>query len=301
MRRQRYFSKADKLTLRRLICEKTGYGYLGTAVLSQAFRRSSYCAEEGGKSNEMLEFIGDQVLSYYAVKIIAQRCGAMNGDGDYTFRVRQNRFSALKQELLCNEAFAKIIDDWGVADYLIVGRDDEKNEVHKQTKVKADLFEAIIGAIVVACKWDPEVLEKVVNKALNLDERIKAIIQEDSQSIQFDMDNAVTKLKELAEQEWCSKPWYRIVELGRDKNGDPIWSCGCQTDTDTAFANVLVYASSKKNAKKAAAYCALCELFEVANKYAPCQSQHEWTYKDGKLLPGYPKFSWEKDNDETVS
>jgi len=295
MRRQRLFSKQDMLALRRLIQEKTGYMPHYRSFLSQAFRRRSYCVEDGGQSNEMLEFIGDQVLSYYTVKIIAQRCGAVNWEGDYTCRIRQGQFSVLKQELLSNEALSKIADDWGVADYLIVGRDDQKNEVHKQTKIKADLLEAIIGMIAVDCKWDPDTLEKVVNKALGLSERIDAIVKSDPWAQLFDIDNAVTKLKELAEKEWCSQPDYQISgpdALGYDKNGDPIWGCVCKAVNDVTGVSVLVWASSKKNAKKAAAYLALCDLLQVQNKYGINHPFCSWVYKNGELKPGEPE--WQK-------
>lgn len=290
MKNKRYFSELERIEIFRIIQEKTGYPLANRYLLSQAFRRSSYCAAEGGKSNEMLEFIGDQVLSYYLVKILAQRCGAENFDGDYSFRVRQNQFSTLKQELLSNESFAKIIDDWAIADYLIVGKDDEKNEVHKQTKIKADLFEAIIGAITVACKWDSAILEKVVNKALNLDAQIAAIIQSESHWFRFDMDNAVTKLKELGETEWCSQPNYKITDIGYDKDGNPLWSCTCTVVNEQRGITILVFASSKKNAKKAAAYLVLCELFQVQNKYGVNQNRFPWVYKDGKLMPDMPEM-----------
>ena len=54
MKHQRYFRGKDQVTLMRLIKEKTGYSFSSTGILSQAFRRRSYCVEEGGKSNESL-------------------------------------------------------------------------------------------------------------------------------------------------------------------------------------------------------------------------------------------------------
>lgn len=288
MKHELYFNGQDQLTLFRIIRDKTGYPLANRCLLSQAFRRSSYCAENDGKSNEVFEFVGDQILSYYMVKIVAQRCGAENIGGDYAFRILPNRLSVLKQELLSNEAFARIIDEWGVAEYLIVGRDDERNAVYKQTKIKADLFEAIIGAIAIDCKWDPVTLEKVVNKTLNLDAQIDTIIQAEWHCGFFDIDNAVTRLKELAEKEQCSHPRYNFTgpeELGYEEDGKPIWSCSCSVVNDEIGITVLVYASSKKEAKKAAAYLVLCEHFQVQNKYGINQNRWPWIYKDGKLTP----------------
>lgn len=288
MKRQKYFNGQDKQKLKMLIQEKTGYCIRSSCALSQAFRRRSFCAEEEGKSNEMFEFIGDQVLSYYVVKIISERCCTLNIDGDYSFRIRENYFTSLKQELVSNEMLASVIDEWEIAEYLIVGRSDEKNQVDQQIKVKADLFESIIGAIAVDSKWDPTVLELAVKKALNLDDRLQSIIQNDYNSMTINLDNAVTVLKELAEKEQCSMPKFDFAgpeQLGYGKDGNPIWHCLGSIVNDIAGISRGVYASSKKDAKKAVAYLLLCEHFQIQNRYGPNSFCPTWIYKDGKLVP----------------
>lgn len=288
MKQRVFFTDQDKLHLSRLIKEKTGYFIKSNYVLSQAFRRRSFCVEQCGKSNEMFEFIGDQVLSYYVVKLIAQRCSSLNIEGDYSFRVRENQVTSIRQELVCNETLAKIIDEWGVAEYLIVGKSDEQNRVDLQTKVKADLFESIIGAIALDSEWDPNVLETVVSKALKFEEQIDSMIRTDSLSASIDIDNAVNKLKELAEKEICSQPKYDIAgseHLGYNKNGNPIWNCECSIVNDKTRIHRSVWASSKNDAKKAAAYLVLCEHFQIPNRHGENSILPMWTYKDGKLMP----------------
>ena len=294
MKRQKYFNGQDKQKLKLLIQEKTGYCIRSSCALSQAFRRRSFCAEEEGKSNEMFEFIGDQVLSYYVVKIISDRCCALNIEGDYSFRIRENYFTSLKQDLVSNEVLASIIDEWGVSEYLIVGRSDEKNQVDQQTKVKADLFESIIGAIAIDSKWNPVVLETAVRKSLNLDDRLQAIIQSDYNSMTINIDNAVTVLKELAEKEQCSMPMYEFSgpEVFRhDKDGNPIWYCSSSIINDITGIMRGVYASSKKDAKKAVAYLMLCEHFQMQNQCVPNAFYPTWIYKDGKLIPDREPFN----------
>ena len=297
MKRQKYFNGQDKQKLKLLIQEKTGYCIRSSCALSQAFRRRSFCAEEEGKSNEMFEFIGDQVLSYYVVKIISDRCCALNIEGDYSFRIRENYFTSLKQDLVSNEVLASIIDEWGVSEYLIVGRSDEKNQVDQQTKVKADLFESIIGAIAIDSKWDPLVLETAVKKALNLDDRLQAIIQNDYNSMTINIDNAVTVLKELAEKEQCSMPKYEFSGpevFGYDKDGNPIWHCSSSIINDITGIMRGVFASSKKDAKKAVAYLLLCEHFQMQNQYGPNDFCPIWNYSDGRLVPNRNPFNSEQ-------
>jgi ribonuclease-3 len=288
MRKQKYFNGQDKQKLKLLIQEKTGYCIRSNCALSQAFRRRSFCAEQEGKSNEMFEFIGDQVLSYYVVKIFSDRCCSLNIEGDYSFRIRENDFTSLKQELVNNEMLASIIDDWGISKYLIVGQNDEKNQVDQQTKVKADLFESIIGAIAIDSKWDTAVLETAVRKSLNLDNRLQSIIQNDYNLITINIDNAVTVLKELAEKEQCSMPKYDFSgpeAFGYDKDGNPIWHCSSSIVNDIRGISRGVFASSKKDAKKAVAYLLLCEHFQMPNQYGPIAFRPIWIYKDGKLIP----------------
>lgn len=288
MKREKHFKEQERLALKKIIREKTGYYIRNSALLIQAFTRSSYSAEQGGENNEILEFIGDQILSHYVVKLIAERYGALNSDSEYTFRVRENRFNVIKQEMVNNETLARIIDEWDITKYLIVGKSDFTNEVDKQVKVKADLFEAIIGAIAVSCKWDETVLEKAIELMLSLNARMKVITETEYRPANFNFENSVNTLKELAEHGECAPPKYEYRtpdQLGYDKDGNPNWVCTCTIINDRTGIIRQVWASSKKVAKKAAAYLVLCEHFELQNEYGVNGKYISWVYKEGKLLP----------------
>lgn len=288
MRRTKNYNSYEKRKLKNLICEKTGYYIRNNGILFQAFTRKSYSAEQGGENNEIFEFIGDQVLSYYVVKIIAQYYGALNSDCEYKFRVRENKFTALKQELISNETLAKIIDEWNIVEYLIVGKSDYLNEIDKQVKVKADLFESILGAIALGSKWDSAVLEKAVSQMLCVDDKLKTIVDTEYRPVQFDIENAVNTLKELAERGDCSIPEYKFFtpeQLGYDKDGNPKWVCNCCIINDKTGIMRQVWTTSKKAAKKAAAYLVLCEHFELQNQYGINGKYPSWEYKDGRLMP----------------
>ena len=288
MIRRMYLKGNEKLEVRRIIKEKTGYTFKSTNVLNQVFRRSSLAAETGENSNEIFEFIGDQVLSYYIVKIVSKRCGSLSLTDDYTFRIRENRFTQIKQALVNNETLAKIIDEWDISKYLLLGRSDIKNAVANEPKVKADLLEAIFGAIAVESNWDSMILEAAVSKSLQIDETIEMMIESDPKVRCFDIDNAISTLKELAEQGQCTMPTYEFTGpeyIGYDSDGNPKWACSCAITNDKIGLTKRVFATSKKDAKKAAAYLILCEHLGMQNKYGPNDWFAIWTYKDGKLLP----------------
>ncbi|MBE6921071.1 MAG: hypothetical protein E7468_05865 [Ruminococcaceae bacterium] len=80
------------------------------------------------------------------------------------------------QELVCNENLCQIIDRWGVAKYVIAGMKDRPYGLDDQPKARADLFEAILGAIALESGWDEAVLDRAVHKMLSLDKRLAAIL-----------------------------------------------------------------------------------------------------------------------------
>lgn len=285
MKKSNDFPRAERNKLRQIIAEKTGYWFgINSYVLIQAFTRSSYTAMCGGENNEVLEFIGDQVMSYYLTKRIATQCGALNHDLEFSFRIRENRFTAIKQELVCNENLEQIIDQWGVAEYLVVG----STEKTLTPKAKADLFEAILGAIALESDWKPEVLETAVAKMLDLDNRLAEMIASYFRPLNFDLDTAVTVLKELAEQGKCSAPIYDYCgpdALGYDQDGNPKWMVGCRIVNSNTGINLSVQAASKKDAKKAAAYLVLCDHLKAQNQYGPNHICPVWIYRNGQLVP----------------
>ena len=59
------------------IQDKIGYPFANLDLLQQAFVRRSYSKENGGEDNEVLEFIGDKVLDFIVVKLLAEKYGFM--------------------------------------------------------------------------------------------------------------------------------------------------------------------------------------------------------------------------------
>ena len=78
---------------------------------------------------------------------------------------------------------------------------------------------------------------------------------------------------------------------GYDKDGNPIWHCSSSIVNDITGISRGVFASSKKDAKKAVAYLLLCEHFQMQNQYGPNDFCPIWIYKDGKLIPDREPFN----------
>lgn len=176
MRKNKGYTPQERERMKKIIQERTGYLIRSDKLLEQIFTRSTYSEEKGGENNEVLEFIGDQVLSYFLVKRLSKCCGDWSDDGEYLFRLREYHLTTIKQELVCNETLCEIVDSWGVAKYVIAGPKDWPNGLDDQPKARADLFEAILGAIALESGWDSEVLDRAVHRMLSLDKRLAVIV-----------------------------------------------------------------------------------------------------------------------------
>lgn len=255
--------------------EITGYRFRMRLLPVQAFTRKSY---PDGENCEILEMYGDAILGNCAMQIVHERYGFFRMEGNafyagepgYAIRGIRNEgaLHELKKKMVCNATLARQIDKWDLAQYLWVGREDELNHAKEQEKTKADLFEAIIGAIAVDCDFKEDICKEVVKRMLPLDEIFAEIETQMFCLVDFDIDNAIMVLKELAEKGMISMPEYDFSGpeyLEYLPNGDPRWSCKCEVASHLAWK--LVFANSKRTAKKMASYLVLCHIFERTDEY----------------------------------
>lgn len=257
--------------------QKIDYSFGNIDLLLQAFTRSSYSTQYGGENNEVLEFIGDKVLDFYVVKTIAERFGFMKSQSEYYDKDNDNEefcivahknesdFTEIKKEIVSNKTLAKRIDALGFAKYMYLGECDIENNVASQEKVKADLFEAILGAIAIDSDWDAEVLQNSTEYMLKIGRFLSNVDTEEQRPDKFKEENAVTTLKELAEHGNCSIPEYVLSDRQVEKDGRLWWTCDCIVRS--WGIQETVYATSKKEAKRYAAYRVLCSYYGLPDEY----------------------------------
>ncbi len=280
--------------VKKKIHEITGFSLHGDAYVTQAFTRSSMKECE---NNEIFEMYGDSVLNFCVMQIIHEKLGFcrteynINYQGENGYALKGIRsecaLDMIKKRLVSNEMLAAQIDKWGLAQYLIMGKSDLNNHVENETKVKADLFEAILGAIAVTCNFNSEKLKSVVERMLPIDEAINEIANENRVMFPFNVDNAITVLKEMSEKGILSVPQYEYYEpknLGTYENGDPVWACICRVRNIGFIGEV--FSNSKKTAKKCVSYQALCKYYEVVDEIANYKTlgKKHIIEKDGKYF-----------------
>ncbi len=266
--------------------KKIGYWFDNEDLLLQAFTRSSYSSQHGGENNEVLEFLGDRVLDFYVVKVIADRFGFVKSQSDYydeendldeyciVAHKNEADFTELKKQIVSNETLAKTIDKLGLFKYMYLGDTDLENPKFKDNliKVKADLFETILGAVAIDSDWNQDELQNVVEFMLQIDEFLADVDTEEPRPSKFQLENAVTTLKELAEKGRCSIPeYYQAEEQVLMNDGSLMWECTCYIRS-WAMKHTA-YATSKKEAKRYAAYLVLCDFYGLPDEFDEDESE----------------------------
>jgi ribonuclease-3 len=116
-----------------------GYEFNNKEFLITAFTHSSYSNEHQVQSNEMLEFLGDSVLSLAVSEYLYQ-----NADSNW-----KEKDLSEKRALIVNKTpLAKAIDKKkGLIGFLRCGVGEARSNPTKSEATKCDLYEAIVGAI----------------------------------------------------------------------------------------------------------------------------------------------------------
>jgi|AGTN01.1.fsa_nt_gi ribonuclease III, bacterial len=114
-----------------------GYKFKDRAILKEAFVHSSYANEIKTKSNERLEYLGDSVLNLSVAHELFKRFP--EEDEGYLTKARAKIVSA--------KALSGIADAINVAPHILTSGGAQTEGMKGSENVKADLIEAIIGAI----------------------------------------------------------------------------------------------------------------------------------------------------------
>lgn len=155
---------------------RIGYKFKNSDLLQQAFVRRSYAKENGGEDNEVLEFIGDKVLDFIVVKLLTENFGYFLSECDYfnaneewdefACKYKENKLTEIKRKMVEKTTLAHCIDMLDLAEFLIMGKGDEKKHVENEVSVKEDLFEAIVGAVALDSCWNIDEMQSTIEYML---------------------------------------------------------------------------------------------------------------------------------------
>lgn len=266
--------------------KKIGYHFNNPELLVQAFTRTSYAKENEKESNEVLEFFGDKILSRYIVKRIAETFGCKDESKDSEFTIQSHEqegdFTILLNSLVSNKHLASRTDILGLRKYRLLGKGE--NLPQNEEKPKADLLEAIMGAVAIDSNWNDTVIEIVRNKLLDIDSYIEnwnfssrkeaseyLPVQKEQNTgtvnskleIQFTEKNASAVLNELRSKHLC--PRFHFSFTGVENKKDFTWSCQYQMEKG-GYSGSTTPQKNKRTAKRIAAFEILNYLTEADNR-----------------------------------
>ena len=239
--------------------EVLGYRFKNPTLLRQAFTRRSYTVEyEAQKKrpaplecNEVLELIGDSVLSTSLLAILSARHGKVTGRG-YESDFGEGVFTDIKANLCDKAALSKIIDGLKTEDgvrfatLMDVSKGDRNNGVVESASPKEDLFESILGAVALDCGMDFSVIVPIVAKLDDPERLTTHAADRDAKSI----------LKEYCEKERFSLDFPLLEKIGPDNA--PTYTVGCRVNGEVRGTGT---AGNRKAAEQEAAKIALAVLF----------------------------------------
>ena len=120
--------------------ETLGYQFVDQGLLEHALTHRSKAHEDvsgGVRDNESLEFLGDAVLGFVVAARLFLECP------DWT----EGQKSKAKAMIVSTVALAKLGENLGLGDHLMLGRGEEKTGGRRKRSLIADTFEAVIAAI----------------------------------------------------------------------------------------------------------------------------------------------------------
>ncbi len=210
--------------------DQIGYTFKNRDLLQQAFVRRSYAKENGGEDNEVLEFIGDKALDLVVVKLLTDKFGyfvsecddfdSENDFDEFACEYREGKLTELKKRLVEKKMLAHRIDMLELAEYLIMGKGDRNNNIAEQDSVKEDLFEAIIGAVVldskIESKWNLEEIESVVRYMLMPEEQLSS--DSTANYVQLIQDWSLKEYDQLPNIRTTGSSYYDETSLLRRSN-----------------------------------------------------------------------------------
>ena len=138
------------------------YTFNNKEILQTAFTRKTFAAENQVMSNEMYEYVGDTTIDFVINKYnVMQRIYYIdNKPVEFNFEKgsTEDQLTQLKQKIVSTENLAKSMDclceEFDLMKCMLVNQADINNNIYENDKIKADLFESIVGAITVDSNWD---------------------------------------------------------------------------------------------------------------------------------------------------
>ena len=230
-----------------------GYQFKDKQLISQAFTRSSYHYEHPEEqSNEVMEFVGDSVLSLLVVDNLLDRYTDKDGSGLYSC-LNEGDFSSIRSFMVNKSFLAKKMRKLDLHQFLRMSIGDEKQGIENSISVLEDLFESIVGAIYLDVGRNLNKTKKIVLPLLE----IESELDEYDGKIKISYKNLV--------QEWCDKYGYSKPVYNTYQTQDGFISTCYVREQNVKEEG---WGNNRKEAEKVAAEIVYLKLEDIESSFA---------------------------------
>lgn len=119
---------------------RLGYAFTNISLLETAMHHRSWNAEnDGGESNERLEFLGDAVLGWVVADIVYSQHSDLP----------EGKLTDLRKSVVNANALAEVAVDLGIGEHLMLGKGEDTAGGREKTSILSDALEAVIGAVYI--------------------------------------------------------------------------------------------------------------------------------------------------------
>jgi len=175
---------------------RLGYAFTDISLLETAMHHRSWNAEnDGGESNERLEFLGDAVLGWVVADIVYTQHSDLP----------EGKLTDLRKSVVNANALAEVAIDLGIGEYLMLGKGEDTAGGREKKSILSDALEAVIGAVYIDA--GPQATHDVVSALMG-----KRIVDAVGG---LDRLDAKTRLQELASK-LEAHVHYKVEDEGPD-------------------------------------------------------------------------------------
>ena len=155
--------KIDPCDVSVMVQQILGYDFINENILRQAFTRRAFTVEQAlGGDNEQLEFYGDSILNTIVTREIYREfsyadecCPAAPFRSSY----KEGSLSRIRTGYVSKEYLSKRAAELELDKYILYGTGEEESE-----SARADMMEALIGAVAADSNWNWGILGDVVDR-----------------------------------------------------------------------------------------------------------------------------------------
>ena len=175
---------------------RLGYAFTDISLLETAMHHRSWNAEnDGGESNERLEFLGDAVLGWVVADIVYTQHSDLP----------EGKLTDLRKSVVNANALAEVAVELGIGEFLMLGKGEDTAGGREKTSILSDALEAVIGAVYIDA--GPQATHDVVSSLMG-----KRIVDAVGG---LDRLDAKTRLQELASK-LEAHVHYKVEDEGPD-------------------------------------------------------------------------------------